>query len=108
MGKDILTKSACYDKIHVRNYVHKHVMMCEREIFGVSAGNLTNMEVTKYKPGDRYMPVQKETVKQSRSDRVRATLGKGTVKQPAVLHIDLDQSTRLCRRTTAQNLTQIS
>ena len=82
------------------------MMMCEREITGESAGNLTNMKVTQYKPVDRHMPVQIETVKQSRSDTGRATLCKGIVKQPAVLHIDLDQSTRLHRRTTVQNLTQ--
>ena len=80
--------------------------MCEGEIKGESAGNLTNMKATQSKPGDRRTPVQRETVKQSRSDTVRATLCKGTMKQPAVLHIDLDQSTRLRRKAAAQNLTQ--
>ena len=97
MGKEFSTRKTRDDKFHERNYVHRHIEMYGREIKGKSAGNLTTKKVTQYKPGDRRMPVQSETVKQSRSVTGRAMLCKGTVKQPAVLHIDLDQSTRLHR-----------
>ena len=46
---------------------------------------MTTKKVTQYKPGDRRMPVQRETVKQSKPGTVNAVLYVETMKQTRFL-----------------------